>query len=199
MPSCANSQDSNMGTKPPAVNIGPNARMSPCAVASTLDNHPNLDSNILRALCTGLCNTLEARGEQMQVQVQVYKERIKGLEMQLDRARHPHIDDAPNGFKPNDDKYPMLYITTTPNEMCPAYWIWECADGKVLGRYRGQPLDKDPWVFDVYAQPLIDASSPITAIPSWYRHMALMSRPCPWTSPDCTWCYGFPLPSRWDM
>jgi hypothetical protein len=175
MPSHANSQDSNMGAEPPTVNIAPNTRMSPCTVASTLDNHPNLDSNILRALCTGLCNTLEAWGKQTQAQVQVYEECIEGLEMQLDCARHPHADNAPDGFKPNDDKYPMLYITTTPNEMRPAYWIWECMDGKVLGRYCSQPLNEDPWVFNVYAQPLIDVSSPITAIPSWYRHMALNS------------------------
>jgi hypothetical protein len=154
MPSRANSQDSNMGAEPPTVNIAPNARMSPCTIASTLNNHPNLDSNILWARGTGLCNTLEARGEQTQAQVQIYEERIKGLEMQLDRARHPHADDAPDGFKPNDNKYPMLYITTTPNEMCPTYWIRECMDSKVLGRYHGQPLDEDPWVFDVYAQPL---------------------------------------------
>jgi hypothetical protein len=69
----------------------------------------------------------------------------------------------------------MLYITTTPNEMCPVYWIRECTDGKVLGRYCSQPLGEDPWVFNVYAQPLIDASSPITALPSWYHHMVLNS------------------------
>jgi hypothetical protein len=175
MPSRANSQDSNMGAEPPTVDIGPNARMSPRTVASTLQSHPNLEPNILRALCTGLCNTLEARGEQTQARNQIYEERIEELEMQLDRARHPHTDDAPDGFKPNDDKYPMLYITTAPNEIRPAYWIRECADGKVLGRYRGQSLEEDSWVFDVYAQPLVDASSPITAIPSWYRHMVLNS------------------------
>jgi hypothetical protein len=95
--------------------------------------------------------------------------------MQLDHARHPHVDDAPEGFKPNNDKYPMLYITTTPNEMHPTYWIQECMDGKVLSRYCGQPLGEDPWVFNVYAQPLVNASSPITALPSWYCHMALNS------------------------
>jgi hypothetical protein len=67
----------------------------------------------------------------------------------------------------------MLYITVMPNEMQPAHWIQECSDGKVLGRYRGQPVHEDLWVFEVFAQPLLDPEHPITAIPSWYRHLAL--------------------------
>jgi hypothetical protein len=57
--------------------------------------------------------------------------------------------------------------------MQPVYWIQETSDGKVLGRYRGQPINEDPWVFEVYTQPLLEPEYPITAIPSWYRHLAL--------------------------
>jgi hypothetical protein len=57
--------------------------------------------------------------------------------------------------------------------MRPVYWIQETSDGKVLGRYRGQSANEDLWVFEVYAQPLLEPEHPITAIPSWYRHLAL--------------------------
>jgi hypothetical protein len=67
----------------------------------------------------------------------------------------------------------MLYITVAPQEMRLVYWIQETSDGKVLGRYQGQPVNEDLWVFEVYAQPLLELEYPITAIPSWYRHLAL--------------------------
>jgi hypothetical protein len=67
----------------------------------------------------------------------------------------------------------MLYITVAPREMQPTYWIQETSDSKVLSRYWGQPANEDPWVFEVYAQLLLDLEHPITAIPSWYRHLAL--------------------------
>jgi hypothetical protein len=62
---------------------------------------------------------------------------------------------------------------TAPNEICPAYWIQECSDGKVLGRYWGQPATKDLWVFEIYAQLLLELEHPIMAIPSWYQHLTL--------------------------
>jgi hypothetical protein len=114
--------------------------MSPCTVATTLAQFPNLNANVLRGICKGL---------------------------------HPSPDDAPEGFSLNDSQYPMLYITVAPQEMRPAYWIQETSDGKVLGRYWGQPATKDPWVFEVYTELLLEPEYPITAIPSWYRHLAL--------------------------
>jgi hypothetical protein len=101
------------------------------------------------------------------------QERVKILEQQLNRATHPSPDEAPEGFSLNNSRYPMLYITVTPREMRPAYWIQETSDGKVLGRYWGQPANEDPWVFEVYTQPLLEPEHPITAIPSWYQHLAL--------------------------
>jgi hypothetical protein len=57
--------------------------------------------------------------------------------------------------------------------MRPVYGIQETSDGKVLGRYWGQPANEDPWVFKVYMQLLLELEYPITAIPSWYRHLTL--------------------------
>jgi hypothetical protein len=101
------------------------------------------------------------------------QECIKILEQQLNCVTHPSPNNVPEGFKVNDGLYPMLYITIAANEIQPAYWIQECSDGKILGRYQGQPANKDPWVFKVYAQLLLEPEHPITAIPSWYRHLAL--------------------------
>jgi hypothetical protein len=173
-------------------------QMSPCTVATTLAQFPNLDSNVLRGICKGLCQTLEFRAadhvEQtgaLQDRIQTLEstlqdctndhetltktlqEHIEILEQQLNCAIHPSPDDAPKGFSINDGWYPMLYITVAPREMCPIHWIQETSDGKVLGRYQGQPASEDPWVFEVYTQPLLEPEHPITAIPSWYRHLAL--------------------------
>jgi hypothetical protein len=172
--------------------------MSPCTVATTLAQFPNLDSNVLRGICKGLCETLKYHAAshveqtgalQNQIQTlestlhdhtndhealaETLQERVEILEQQLDRATHPSPNDAPKGFSLNDSQYPMLYITVTPREMQPAYWIQETSDGKVLCRYRGQPANEDPWVFEVYAQLLLEPEHPITAIPSWYQHLAL--------------------------
>jgi hypothetical protein len=34
--------------------------MSPCTVTTTLTQFPNLDSNVLRGICKGLCQTCNA-------------------------------------------------------------------------------------------------------------------------------------------
>jgi hypothetical protein len=173
-------------------------QMSPHTVATTLAQFPNLDSNVLRGICKGLCKTLEHRAadhvEQtgaLQDRIQTLEstlhdrtndhvaltktlqERVEILEQQLDRATHPSPDNAPEGFSFNDGQYPMLYITVAPREMQPVHWIQETSDGKVLGRYQGQPASEDLWVFEVYAQLLLEPEHPIMAIPSWYRHLAL--------------------------
>jgi hypothetical protein len=219
MPSHSNSQDSNMGAGPsteaPAEawaspRIAPallahlsteftlEGQMSPHTIATTLAQFPNLDSNVLRGICKGLCKTLEYHAashvEQtgaLQDQIQMLEstlhnrtndhetltktlqEHIEILEQQLDRTIHPSPDDTPEGFSLNNGRYPMLYITVVPWEMWPAYWIRETSDSKVLSRYRGQSTNEDPWVFEVYTQPLLEPEHPITAIPSWYRHLAL--------------------------
>jgi hypothetical protein len=142
---------------------------------STLDAFPHMDPHVLRGLATGLCKTLEARSLAKAAQDLAHEEQIRGLQTQLEDARNPNRGEAPEGFKRNDEKYPMLWIHVSANDMRPVYWIQECADGKVLGRYRGQPLEEDHWVFEVYAQPATDQAGPITSLPSWYRHMALNS------------------------
>jgi hypothetical protein len=168
MPSRANSQDSDMGAGPSAgplfaTNSSEDAaletRMSPRTVASTLANFPNLDANILRGICKGLCDTLNTHAVDYVMHTAALQERVQTLEadlhactddhttlaktlqehaetleQQLNRTTHPHINDPPEGFKVNED-YPMLYITVTANEMRPAHWIQECSDGKVLSRY----------------------------------------------------------------
>jgi hypothetical protein len=159
--------------------------MSPCTVATTLAQFPNLDSNILKGICKGLCQTLEFRAADhvkqtgaLQDRIQTLEstlqdhtndhktlaetlqEHIEILEQQLNCAIHPSPDDAPEGFSLNNGQYPMLYITVAPQEMRPVYWIQETSDGKVLGRYRGQPINKDPWVFEVYTQPLLEPEYP---------------------------------------
>jgi hypothetical protein len=219
MPSHSNLQDSNMGAGPSteaptetqaSLQIAPallsrslteftlEGQMSPCTVATTLAQFPNLDSNVLRGICKGLCQTLEFRATDHVEQTRALQDRIQTLEstlqdrtndhetlaktlqecveileQQLDRTIHPSPDNAPEGFSLNDGQYPMLYITVAPREMQPVYWIQETSDGKVLSRYRGQPVNKDPWVFKVYVQPLLELEYPITTNPSWYRHLAL--------------------------
>jgi hypothetical protein len=211
MLSCSNSQDSNMGAGPSAeapaeAQVSPQiaaallthlstefsleGRMSPCTIATTLAQFPNLNSNVLRGICKGLCQTLEfcsadhikqTRALQDRIQTlestlqdrtndhetlaKTLQERVEILEQQLDHATHPSPDDAPEGFSLNDGRYPMLYITVAPREMQPAYWIQETSDSKVLSRYQGQPASEDPWVFEVYVQLLLEPEYPITAIP----------------------------------
>jgi hypothetical protein len=167
--------------------------MSPHTVATTLTQFPNLNNNILRGICKGLCQTLEFRTtdhiEQTgalqdwiqtlegtlqdctndhETLAETLQECVEVLEQQLDCAIHPSPNDAPKGFCLNDGWYPMLYITVMLQEMQPAYWIQETSDSKVLSRYQGQPTNKDPWVFEVYVQPLLELEYPITTIPSWY-------------------------------
>jgi hypothetical protein len=175
MLSHSNSQDSNLGAGPLSEPIL-EAQMSPCTVTTTLANFPNLDANILRGICKGLCKTLEtcaadhaSSTEALQGQVQALEDTLQDctnnhetlaetlqecveiLEQQLDHTTHPSPNNVLEGFMANNGLYPMLYITVMPNEMCPAYWIQECSDGKVLGRYWGQPATEDLWVFKVYA------------------------------------------------
>jgi hypothetical protein len=101
--------------------------MSPCTVATTLAQFPNLDSNILRGICKGLCQTLEfhaadhieqTRALQDRIQTlestlqdrtndhetlaETLQEHVKILEQQLDCAIHPSPNDAPEGFSLND-------------------------------------------------------------------------------------------------
>jgi hypothetical protein len=214
MPSRSNSQDGNMGAGPSAetlaeTRVSPRVapallscssteftlegRMSPRTVAITLAQFPNLDSNVLRGICKGLCQTLEVcaadhveqtgalqdriqtlestlqdRTNDHETLTETLQECVEILEQQLDRTIHPSPDNAPEGFSLNNGRYPMLYITVAPREMRPVYWIWETSDSKVLGRYRGQPANEDPWVFEVYAQLLLEPEYPITTIPSWY-------------------------------
>jgi hypothetical protein len=192
MPSCSNLQDSNLGASPLTEPIL-ETRMSPCTVATTLANFANLDTNVLQGICKGLCETLETHAADHAAQTgalqecvqtlegtlkthanncnalsKALQECVKVLEQQLDHAAHPSPNNVLEGFKTNNGLYPMLYITVVPNEMQPTYWIQECSDSKVLGRYQGQPANKDPWVFEVYVQLLLDLEHPITAIPSWY-------------------------------
>jgi flagellar capping protein FliD len=163
MLSCSNSQDSNMGAGPSAeaptearasLWIAPallghssteftlEGQMSPRTVATTLAQFPNLDSNVLRGICKGLCETLEycaaSHVEQtgaLQDQIQTLEstlhdctndhetltetlqEHVEILEQQLNCAIHPSPDDIPEGFSLNDGRYPMLYITVVPREM----------------------------------------------------------------------------------
>jgi hypothetical protein len=138
MLSCSNSQDSNLGAGPSTKPIL-EAQMSPHTVAATLANFPNLDTNILRGICKGLCETLEtctadhvASTEALQGQVQTLEDTLQDctndhktlaetlqecveiLERQLNCTTHPSPDNVPEGFKVNNGLYPMLYITVVP-------------------------------------------------------------------------------------
>jgi hypothetical protein len=117
-------------------------QMSLHTVATTLAQFPNLDSNILRGICKGLCqtlefcttdhikqtgalqdriqtleNTLQDRTNDHETLAETLQEHIEILEQQLDCAIHPSPDDVPEGFSLNNGQYPMLYITVVPREM----------------------------------------------------------------------------------
>ena len=101
--------------------------MSPSTVATTLAAHPDLNTNILRAITKGLLATIARRDAQENIEIHRLKEQIAGL--------HNHVEHYENIFEHTPDRYiennrrvPHFFIPLGDGVFKPAKWIKKLED-----------------------------------------------------------------------
>ena len=102
--------------------------MSPSTVATTLAVHPDLNTDILRAITKGLLTTIARCNAQENIEIHRLKEQITGLH---DRVEHYEniFECAPNGYIKNDGQVPHFFIPLGDRVFKPAKWIKKLEDG----------------------------------------------------------------------
>ena len=149
--------------------------MSPGTVATTLVAHPNLNTNILRAIANGLLTTITQRDAQEASEIHRLKEQICGLH---DRVKHYEniFEQAPNGYIENDGQVPHFYIPLSDGVFKPAKWIKKLEDGRVTGFHKQQGPNESPHIIDLYVQADTvghGEENPIEPLPAWFHALLI--------------------------
>jgi hypothetical protein len=148
----------------------PEPPMSPATVATTLAAHPDLNTDILRAITKGLLATIARHDAQEASEIHRLNEQIHGLH---DRVEHYKniFECAPNGYIENDGRVPQFFIPLSDGVFKPAKWIKKLEDRWVAGFHEQQGPNESPYIIDLYAQADMvghGEENPVEPLPTWF-------------------------------
>ena len=142
---------------------GTTTPLSPRSAGGILQNPEALHLTTISAIATGLLSTCRKRNQEYAQDTDEYRCQIQTLEREVAYLRRDidlgvreapdGLDRAPEGYIPNDGRYPSLVVPAGNGLYRPAKWIKRLDDGRVamLGSAFG-PED-EPHVTEIFASP----------------------------------------------
>ena len=156
--------------------------MSPRSASGVLQNPEALHLTTITAIANGLLSTCRKRNREYAQDTDEYRRQIQVLEREVaylrrdieSGIREPPDDfpeRTPEGYIPNDGRYPSLVIPAGNGLYRPAKWIKRLDDGRVamLGSAFG-PTD-EPHITDIHATPAPSHMRPLKPMPLWFHQL----------------------------
>jgi hypothetical protein len=165
-----------------AARAGTTTPMSPRSAGGILHNPEALHLTTITAIANGLLSTCRKRNREYAQDTDEYRRQISSLEREvaylrrdIERGIREGPDDlperAPEGYIPNDERYPSLVVPAGNGLYRPAKWVKRLDDGRVamLGSAFG-PAD-EPHITEIFATPAPAHMRPLEPMPLWFRQL----------------------------
>jgi hypothetical protein len=153
----------------------PEPPMSPSAVVTTLEAHPDLNADILWAITKGLLATIARRNAQENSEIHRLNKQIRGLHDCIEHYENI-FECAPDRYIENDGWVPHFFIPLGDGVFKPAKWIKKLEDSKVAGFHKQQGPNESPYIIDLYVQADTvghGEENPIEPLPAWFRALLI--------------------------
>jgi hypothetical protein len=99
-----------------------------------------------------------------------YEDQLHNLEQKV-LHYEAMFNEPPTGYVLNDGKVSGFHILVGGGLYQEAKWICLNDDGTMSGYLSTQGPNEQPHIIDLYIAPDYSVDSPITALPTWFRHL----------------------------
>ena len=156
-------------TVPPIRTFFNRGPLSPHTIATTLEGYPDLDTSVLRVICSGLVDTLETCTKQYLSTTNTLDVQIEGLANQVQEYENM-FKAAPEGYVENVH-FPNLCVPFGNGLYCPVKWVKQGEDGFMYCHTAkdGPCSNSQPYLIPVYVSPIPSTDEPIEPFPNWMQ------------------------------
>jgi hypothetical protein len=139
-------------------------------VTLTDQTQPDLDAVLLWGIANGLLQTIANREANTTISTKWYEDRLYSLEQRVHHYEET-FNEPPSGYILNDGKVSDFHIPVGGGLYQEAKWIHLNDEGTVSGYLSMQGPNKQPHIINLYIAPDYSVDSPITTLPTWFRHL----------------------------